>query len=220
MKIDDEQFKSILAKAKVHSVKKVISDAEFKSLLSKTKTFKVNEAKETIFKEVSKVKKIKKSSTVPLYRKIVDLYEKMIESPKQTIVREVRIEEKKDEAVIQRVKELEKILEQIIKKVTVYEGYLGNGQGGPGIIMHDSSLSGTGVPGDPLSVAGGGSGVNVETPSGAINGSNVTFIVTHTPKFVVLNQQTLFQNDGYTLSGLTIIMLVVPVSGSTLRSIY
>lgn len=69
-------------------------------------------------------------------------------------------------------------------------------------------------------IGGGGSGVNFETPTGAINGSNTMFTVTHTPKAIVLNGATYFENDGYTLSSLTVTMLVVPQTGSTLRSIY
>lgn len=69
-------------------------------------------------------------------------------------------------------------------------------------------------------VAGAGGGANFETPVGTIDGTNVTFTVSNTPKAVILNGATYFQNDGYTLSGLTITMLVVPVAGSTLRSMY
>lgn len=69
---------------------------------------------------------------------------------------------------------------------------------------------------------GGGSGVNFETPTGAIDGSNVTFTVAHTPKAIFLNGATYFENDGYTLSGLTITIAsqLTPQTGSTLRSLY
>lgn len=53
---------------------------------------------------------------------------------------------------------------------------------------------------------GGGTGYTKETPVGAINGSNVTFTVTHTPVFIVSDGVTLFENVGYTISGLTITM--------------
>lgn len=65
-----------------------------------------------------------------------------------------------------------------------------------------------------------GGGGNFETPSGLIDGLNADFTVIHTPKGVVLNGQWYFENDGYTLSGLTITMLVIPDTGSTLRSFY
>lgn len=67
---------------------------------------------------------------------------------------------------------------------------------------------------------GGGSGVNFETPTGTIDGTNDTFTVTHVPKAILLNGSTYFEGDGYTLSGLTITMLIIPVVGSTLRSLY
>lgn len=91
--------------------------------------------------------------------------------------------------------------------------------GGLSSVVHDSTLTGSGTTASPLSVVGSG-GVNYETPVGLINDSNVTFTVSHTPKAVILNGTMYFENDGYTLSGLTITMLVVPVSGSTLRSQY
>lgn len=67
---------------------------------------------------------------------------------------------------------------------------------------------------------GGGGGINFETPSGAIDSSNVTYTVVHTPAAIVLNGLWYFQDDGYTLSGLTVTMLVIPQTGSTLRSAY
>ncbi len=61
-------------------------------------------------------------------------------------------------------------------------------------------------------------GLNFETPTGTIDGSNAIFNVSNTPKVVILNGNIYFENDGYTLSGLTITMLVVPAIDSTLRS--
>lgn len=49
-----------------------------------------------------------------------------------------------------------------------------------------------------------GSAVSFDVPSGTINDTNVTFTATSTPKYLVVNTQTLFENYGYTLSGLTI----------------
>lgn len=90
--------------------------------------------------------------------------------------------------------------------------------GGLSKVITDATLTGSGTSANPLKVVGGG--VNYETPTGLINDSNVTFTVLNTPKAVILNGSTYFQNDGYTLSGLTITMLIVPVTGSTLRSQY
>lgn len=69
-------------------------------------------------------------------------------------------------------------------------------------------------------LSGGGSSLAFETPVGDIDGVNDTFTVSNVPLYVVLNGQTYFQNDGYTLSGLTITMLVIPETGSTLRSAF
>lgn len=63
-------------------------------------------------------------------------------------------------------------------------------------------------------------GVAFETPVGTIDGSNATFTVSNIPTAIMLNGLTYFETDGYTLSGLTITMLVVPPTGSTLRSLY
>lgn len=71
-------------------------------------------------------------------------------------------------------------------------------------------------------IPGGGSGGSIafETPVGLINDSNVTFTVSNVPLYIVLNGSTYFEGDGYTLSGLTITMLITPQTGSTLRSAY
>jgi len=63
-------------------------------------------------------------------------------------------------------------------------------------------------------------GVSFETPTGAINDSNVTFVVLNIPKFIVLNGSVYFENDGYTRSTLTLTLNIVPATGSTLKSAY
>ena len=62
------------------------------------------------------------------------------------------------------------------------------------------------------------SGVTVETPTGIINGSNVTFTVSNTPKYVISDGVTYFVNNGYTLSGLTVTMDIAPVG--FIKSVY
>ena len=68
--------------------------------------------------------------------------------------------------------------------------------------------------------------VTRETPAGTINGSNATFTLANTP---VSGTESLFLNgvlqdsgagNDYTISGLTITMLNVPVSGDKLRASY
>lgn len=65
-----------------------------------------------------------------------------------------------------------------------------------------------------------GQSFKIETPTGVTDGVNTVFTVLNTPKIVVLNGLTLFQGDGYTLSGLTITLTVPPAIGSTLRTLY
>ncbi len=50
------------------------------------------------------------------------------------------------------------------------------------------------------SSGGGGSGVNVEVPTGTVDGSNTTFTVINTPKFVVIDGMTRRATKGYTYS--------------------
>lgn len=69
-------------------------------------------------------------------------------------------------------------------------------------------------------LGGSGDSIGFETPVGLINSSNVTFAVSNIPIYVVLNGNTYFEGDGYTLTGLTITMLVVPMAGSTFQSAY
>lgn len=65
-----------------------------------------------------------------------------------------------------------------------------------------------------------GGGVNVETPSGTINGTNKEFTVSNEPKYVVVNAFTYFAGAGYSYSGGTITFDDAPVTNSTIRSIY
>lgn len=67
---------------------------------------------------------------------------------------------------------------------------------------------------------GSGGSISSETPVGTINGSNTTFTVSNSPTFETVNGQVLTQNNGYTLSSLTITYSVAPVSGSVLASFY
>lgn len=69
--------------------------------------------------------------------------------------------------------------------------------------------------------SGGGSGsFTVETPVGVVDGSNVTFTVSHTPKAIVTDGTTRFAGLGYTYSAPTITVdaLLAPVS--YIRSLY
>ena len=65
-----------------------------------------------------------------------------------------------------------------------------------------------------------GTGVNVETPSGTIDGVNTAFTVANEPKYVVVNTLTYFAGGGYTYASGTITFDIPPATGSVIRSIY
>ncbi len=65
-----------------------------------------------------------------------------------------------------------------------------------------------------------GGGVNIETPSGTIDGANTSFTVTHTPKYLIGDGIAKYENDAYTLSGLTIAWTDGSPPTQSLRSIY
>lgn len=55
-----------------------------------------------------------------------------------------------------------------------------------------------------------GSGVTIETPTGAVDSSNTTYTVTAEPKWVVADGTTYFDGVGYTYAALSITMTVPP----------
>lgn len=72
-------------------------------------------------------------------------------------------------------------------------------------------------------IDGGGYFVYNEVPSGDINGVNDTFILANTPNpssslTLILNGQVLVKDTHYTLSGDTITMLTIPLSGMELTA--
>jgi len=60
--------------------------------------------------------------------------------------------------------------------------------------------------------------IAVETPTGTVDGTNVTFTVSATPKWIVSDGAIYFDGAGYSLSTLTVTMTVPPVG--FIRSIY
>ena len=85
---------------------------------------------------------------------------------------------------------------------------VGSGQGinfGTGFtVTHDGGVA--------TITGGSGSGVTVETPTGTVNGSNTSFTVSATPKWIIGDGIVYFENAGYTLSGLTVTMTSAPWS--------
>jgi hypothetical protein len=65
-------------------------------------------------------------------------------------------------------------------------------------------------------------GIIDEVPSGTVNGSNTSFTLSHTPKFLMLFLDGLECRGGsgleYTISGTTITFTTAPETGGTLRA--
>jgi hypothetical protein len=160
-------------------------------------------------------KDIAKSIKVPVVDKIIEKTEVIREIP--SVIKDVVTK-----------KQLDEITKGILDGMVKVDGRIkaiDQRWGGKGLsrVSHDSTLSGDGTTSSPLTVVGGSGGtVAVETPSGTINGTNATFTVLNTPKWITINGITYYENDGYTLSGLTITIVtsIIPLTGSTLRSIY
>lgn len=78
-----------------------------------------------------------------------------------------------------------------------------------------------GLPGDPGGDIGNWS-IN-EIPSGVINGTNVTFMLSHVPVGQVMlyyNGQYMTPDEDYTLSDITITLTFAPVVGDILLAVY
>lgn len=89
--------------------------------------------------------------------------------------------------------------------------------------LEAGSAAGDSVEYSQFAAAGTPSGK--ETPSGTVNGSNVTFNLAHTPKTgsLMLFRNGQLQNDGgndYTLSTATITFATAPLSGDLLTAYY
>jgi len=72
-------------------------------------------------------------------------------------------------------------------------------------------------------IDGGGYFIYNETPSGTIDGVNATFTLSKTPNptaslTLTLNGQVLIQGSDYTLSGDTITMTTIPLTGMELKA--
>lgn len=69
--------------------------------------------------------------------------------------------------------------------------------------------------------AGGGTGnTQVETPTGTVDGVNVTFTVLNIPKFIVVEGITMFEGaNGYSRSSLTITMPYAPTNADQFKAV-
>lgn len=85
-----------------------------------------------------------------------------------------------------------------------------------------SGVAITSVNGLPtITITGGGSGSTaVETPTGAVNGSNLAFTVANTPIYVIIDGVSKFETLHYTLAGLNITLLADNAPVQFIRSVY
>lgn len=133
--------------------------------------------------------------------------------------------------IYKRFKTLEEIMGKIPKDIYEFGSQLYVNSGGKlvGITSLINFVSGFTVVPNGLGIditatsSGGGSGgFGLEDLSSQVSPGNRVFIAKNTPSFVILNQQTYFQNYGYTLSEKTITFdaSITPVLGSTVMSVY
>jgi len=65
-----------------------------------------------------------------------------------------------------------------------------------------------------------GTGISIETPTGAVDDSNVTFTVTNEPKYIVVNGAQYFAGAGYSYVAVTLTLDNPVGTGGFIRSIY
>lgn len=74
---------------------------------------------------------------------------------------------------------------------------------GLGKVTTDATLTGSGTPDDPLKAVGG-SGMTIETPTGDVDGVNMTYTVLRVPKYIIVDGINYFEGQGYSIVGLII----------------
>ncbi len=103
------------------------------------------------------------------------------------------------------------VAEPIIRQMMTEtrKGWFGGGGGGDNVRAGSGvTITTNAIGAKVISASGGGT---VETPTGTVNGSNVTFTVTATPKWIVADGITYYDGAGYSISGTTITMVSPPV---------
>lgn len=106
--------------------------------------------------------------------------------------------------------EITNIVESILsqKFAAKKKGWFGGGGGGDLIGAGDGvTITVNAIGRKMISASGGGT---VSTPTGTVDGSNTSFTVSGTPKWIVADGITYYENAGYTLSGSTITMDIPP----------
>lgn len=83
--------------------------------------------------------------------------------------------------------------------------------GGLSRVSHDTTLTGSGTPADPLSVVSGGGGLTLLTATGTVNGTNTIFSFVSAPSIIVADQGRMMRkvsSDGtVNWTGTTIVTL-------------
>lgn len=98
-------------------------------------------------------------------------------------------------------------LEQTIKPIKrLAEGFRGGGD----TVDAGTGISIVNIGGKKIISSTGGTGFTIETPTGTVDGANVTFTVTSTPKYIISDGTTYFDGQGYTIVGLTLTLTVPP----------
>lgn len=214
--------KKEVAVKKTAPIKKTISDEEFASLLSKVKTFKIEKNKDISFSK-AKAKKVTKKSTISMYKRMLGMYESLLETKKEPKQAFREIKTKKVRLTFKEVDGLEQALGEVNKKL---EQYFINSlyQGGPGVIIHDSTLSGTGIPGDPLKVVSSGGGSGFTYSNEIVAGSGTTFTLAHVPTnsaglLLFGGGSALIQGADYTIAG-AVITMTNPYSAGQVVAFY
>lgn len=113
-----------------------------------------------------------------------------------------------------------KDIEGLEQTLAVFRNFMMHGgvRGGGDTVVAGSGITITNTVNGNKQIASSSSGVSFETPTGTINGINTTFVATNTPKYIVVDGVTYFENDGYSLAGLTITTIVPPTG--FIRSAY
>lgn len=122
---------------------------------------------------------------------------------------------------------IDKLIEPINKKIDDISNTI-NAKGkidqrwhGAGLskVSTDTSLTGNGTPSNPLSVVGGG-GLNVETPTGTVDGVNITFSVLNTPIMLIWDGLIKVSGINYSYSAPTITVTDGSPPVQFIRSLY
>lgn len=157
-----------------------------------------------------------KKITTDLMQKASKLDKK---SRKETILRVITEKVEEDPvAVIEKIMAMPELklkasqIDGLEQTMAAFRSQLGRGylHGGGDTVEAGTNITITNTAGGKKRISSTGGGGSVTTPTGLVNGVNVTYTVAAIPLWVVADNQTYFENFGYTRSGLTITMDAAP----------